>query len=232
MKYVVEIPARLGSKRVPKKNLRLINGKPMIAYAIEAAKNAKFIDKIYVNSESDIMQKLCNEYEVEFYRRKPELAEDDIVQDQFNYDFLCNVETENLVLVNPVSPLILPEDIDNAITYFEENNLDTLIAVKEEKLQTFFDGSPLNFSTQALLPMTQFIKPVQLCAWTVCIWNAAKFKKHYEANNYAVFVGKYGLYPFNPIRAIKISTEEDFRLAELYLKAKQNQQQEKIEFYE
>lgn len=232
MKYVAEIPVRLGSKRVPKKNLRLINGKPMVAYAIEAAKATKKIDKVYVNSEADVMRKLCADYGVEFYLRKPELAEDHVVQDQFNYDFLCNIDTENLVLVNPVSPLILPEDIDNAIKYFEENNLDTLISVKEEKLQSFFGGNPLNFNTDALLPMTQTLTPVQLCAWTVCIWNAKKFKEYYEKNNYAVFVGKYGLYPFDPLRSIKISTEEDFRLAELYLKAKQVNSNEKIEYYE
>lgn len=232
MKYVAEIPVRLGSKRVPKKNLRLINGKPMVAYAIEAAKAAKAIDKVYVNSEADVMRKLCADYGVEFYLRKPELAEDHVVQDQFNYDFLCNIDTENLVLVNPVSPLILPEDIDNAIKYFEDNNLDTLISVKEEKLQSFFGGRPLNFNTDALLPMTQTLTPVQLCAWTVCIWNAKKFKEYYEKNNYAVFVGKYGLYPFDPLRSIKISTEEDFRLAELYLKAKDVNSNEKIEYYE
>lgn len=232
MRYVAEIPVRLGSKRVPKKNLRLINGKPMVAYTIEAAKNAKLIDKVYVNSEADIMRKLCDEYGVEFYERKPELAEDHVVQDQFNYDFLCNVDTENLVLVNPVSPLVLPEDIDNAIRYFEEHQLDSLIAVKEEKLQSFYNGEALNFNTDGLLPMTQNLIPVQLCAWTVCIWNAAKFKAHYEKHNYAVFVGNYGLYPFDPIRSIKVSTEEDFILAELYIKSKLSNKTENVAYYE
>lgn len=231
MKYVVEIPVRLGSKRVPKKNLRLINGKPMVAYAIEASKNATRIDKVFVNSESEIVKKLCKEYGVEFYERKAELLEDHIVQDQFNYDFLCNINTENLVMVNPVSPLVLPEDIDNAIRYFEENELDTLISVKEEKLQSFYNGNSLNFSTDGLLPMTQNLIPVQMCAWTVCIWNAAKFKKQYEEKGFAVFVGKYGLYPFDPVRSIKISTEEDFRLAELYLSSI-NVKNQKIDYYE
>jgi len=232
MKYVAEIPVRLGSKRVPKKNLRLINGIPMVAYAIEAAKKSEFIDKVYVNSEAEIMRKLCADYGVEFYERKPELAEDHIVQDQFNYDFLCNIKTENLVLINPVSPLVLPSDIDDAIRFYEEHQLDTLISVKEEKLQSFYGGKPLNFKTDGLLPMTQDLIPIQLCAWTVCIWNAKKFKEHYEKHNYAVFVGNYGLYPFDPVRSIKVSSEEDFILAELYLKSKLSNKTEEIAYYE
>jgi len=231
-KYVVEIPVRLGSKRVPKKNLRLINGKPMVAYAIEACKKAKRICQVYVNTEGSIMEKLCKDYNVNFFERKPELLQDEVVQDQFNYDFLCNIETDHLVMVNPVSPLILPEDIDNAITFYEKNNLDCLISVREEKLQAFFNGSPINFDTSALLPMTQNLKPVQLSAWTVCIWNAKKFKEHYEQYGYAVFIGKYGLYPFDSLRSIKVSTEEDFILAELYLKAKQSSNKLNIEYYE
>lgn len=232
MKYVAEIPVRLGSKRVPKKNLRLINGKPMVGYAIEACKGSKYISETYINSEADIMKKLCDDYGVQFYKRKDELAEDHIVQDQFNYDFLLNIETENLVMVNPVSPLVLPEDIDSAIKYYEDNQLDCLISVREEKLQSFLDGKPINFNDQALLPMTQNLKPVQLCAWTVCIWNAKKFIEHYEQHGYAVFVGNYGLYPFDPVRSIKVSTEEDFKLAELYLSAKSANADVTPEYYE
>jgi CMP-N-acetylneuraminic acid synthetase len=231
-KYVAEIPVRLGSKRVPKKNLRLINGIPMVGYAIEAAKQSEFVNKVYVNSEAEIMRKLCSEYGVEFYKRKSELAEDHVVQDQFNYDFLCNVDTENLVLINPVSPLVLPSDIDDAIRFYEKHQLDTLISVREEKLQSFYGGAPLNFKTDGLLPMTQDLIPIQLCAWTVCIWNAKKFKEHYEKHGYAVFVGNYGLYPFDPVRSIKVSSEEDFILAELYLKSKLNNKSEEIAYYE
>jgi len=204
----------------------------MVAYAIEACKGAKKISQVFVNTEGILMKKLCKEYGVNYFERKHELLQDEVVQDQFNYDFLCNVETEHLVLVNPVSPLILPEDIDNAIAYYEKHNLDCLISVREEKLQAFINGKPINFDTNGLLPMTQNLDPIQLSAWTVCIWNAEKFKKHFEKHGYAVFIGKYGLYPFDPIRSIKVSTEEDFILAELYLNAKQTMNNKPINYYE
>ncbi len=232
MNYVAEIPVRLGSKRVPKKNLRMINGKPMLAYAIEACKASKKIDSIFVNSEGDTVRKLCNDYGVNFFERIPQLLEDNARQDEFNYDFLSKVDADNLVMINPVSPLLLPEDIDNAIKHFEENKLDSLIAIREEKLQAFYDGKPLNFSDKGLLPMTQSLKPVQLCAWSICIWNAKKFKKQYEELGYAVFVGNYGLYPLDPIRAIKISSEEDFRLAEMFIKARESNDNYQVNYYE
>ena len=221
-KYTAEIPVRLGSKRVPKKNLRLINGKPMVAYVIEASIGSKYINQTYINSEAKIMERIANEYNIKFYQRRPELALDHITQDEFNYDFLCNIATENLVLVNPVSPLVLSEDIDNAIDYYEKNRLDTLISIREEKLQSFYQNKPLNFSINDLLPMTQNLNPIQLCAWTVCIWNAKKFIEYYEKNGFAVFVGNYGLYSFDRLRSLKVSTEEEFQIAELYLKLKKN----------
>ncbi|MCK9617664.1 MAG: hypothetical protein M0R21_07480 [Lentimicrobiaceae bacterium] len=231
-KYTAEIPVRLGSKRVPKKNLRLLNGKPMVAYAIDACIKAKCIDEVYVNTEGEIMKKLCTELRVNYFERIPELLQDNVVQDQFNYDFLCKVETENLVMVNPVSPLVLAEDIDKAIEYYEYHNLDCLISVREEKLQAFYKGKPVNFDTNFLLPMTQDLEPIQLSAWTVCIWNTKKFKEHFEKYGYAVFIGKYGLYPFDPIRSIKVSTEEDFILAELYLSAKHSKNKSNVTYYE
>ena len=219
MKYIVEIPVRLGSKRVPKKNIRLLNGKPMVAYAIEAAKKSKFVDEVYLNSEGEVLKKLASEYKISFYDRPKELLEDHIVQDQFNYDFLIKHECENLVMVNPVSPLVLPEDIDNAIQFFEQNKLDSLISVREEKYQTFYEGEGLNFNPNALLPMTQNLSPVVLCAWTVCIWNRDKFIEQFEKNGFAVFVGNYGLYPFDHTRALKVSDEFEFQMAELILKS-------------
>ena len=86
-KYIAEIPARLGSQRVKQKNLRLIEGEPMIAYAIKACKNASSISEVYVNTESDLIGQVALDYGVKYYKRSQELALDHIVSDQFNYDF-------------------------------------------------------------------------------------------------------------------------------------------------
>lgn len=217
MKIVGEIPARLGSKRIKQKNLRLINGQPLITYAIDAAKHATILSEIYVNSESDVIGDIAKANGVRFYKRRPELAEDHIVSDQFNYDFLKNIETDILVMINPVSPLITGNDIDAVVDYFNQNDFDTVISVKEERLHAFCKGRAINFSPNALLPMTQNIPPVQICSWAVCVWRAETFIESFEQKGHAVFSGKLGFYPLNHISAIKISTEEDIRLAEALL---------------
>ena len=87
MKIIAMIPARLGSKRVPKKNLRLIQGRPLISFAIEAAKQSGAFDEIFVNSESLIFKKIADEYGVSFYHRKEELSSDSTINDEFLHDF-------------------------------------------------------------------------------------------------------------------------------------------------
>jgi len=230
-KYTAEIPVRIRSRRIPKKNLRLIDGKPMVAYVTEACKKSKYLDATFINSDSDILKKVADEYDVDFYKRPAELGEGSIAQDQFNYNFLKNIETEYLVMVNPVTPLILPEDIDNAIEYFEQNKLDSLIPTNDIHLHSFYKDKPLNFNTREHLPMTQKLEPVITISWAVCIWNAKKFIEHYERYGFAIFVGKFALYPFNHFRSLKVSQEEDFQLASLYLSSREDRH-EKIEYYE
>lgn len=232
MKFVAEIPARFGSKRVPKKNLRLINGKPMLAYAIEACKNSRYLDEVYVNTENDEIGKAGTTYGARYYKRSEELAGDTIVSDQFNYDFLKNTDCDAVVMVNPVSPLVISEDIDGAIEKFQQENLDTLISTRAEKLQTFYKGKALNFDIHKLLPMTQNLDPVELCVWTVCIWRKKTFLEHFEKYGHAVFSGKIGFYRIDPIRSIKISEEHEFRLAEMLIEAQGKIHSEEPQYFQ
>ncbi|EAI3510296.1 acylneuraminate cytidylyltransferase, partial [Campylobacter coli] len=132
---------------------------------------------------------------------------------------------------NPVSPLIESIDIEEAINFFETNQLDSMISVKDERLQSFYQGKALNFNKDGLLPMTQNIDPIQICVWTICIWRRESFIKAYEKNGYAVFNGKYALWPINPLKSIKISYEEDFLLAEQLLRARKFGKKSEIRYY-
>lgn len=216
-RIIGEIPARYGSKRIKHKNLRLINGKPLICYAIEAAKDAKTLKEVYVNTESDIIGKIALDNGVKFYKRSTSLSTDMATSDQFNYDFIKGTHTDVLVMINPVSPLIDGSDIDNVVNFFLENNHDTVITIREEKLQAFCNNKPINFDLNAILPRTQDISPIQICAWSICVWRAKTFIQSYEEKGYAVFSGKIGFYPLSLLKSVKISTEEDFLLAEALL---------------
>ena len=69
MKTVCMIPARLGSSRVKKKNLRLINGKPLISYIIDTVKQCDCFDEIYLNSEALIFKEIADQHSISFYKR-------------------------------------------------------------------------------------------------------------------------------------------------------------------
>ena len=90
VKVIGMIPARLGSKRVPKKNLRLLNGKPLITYAIESAKASGVFDEIYLNSEADIFEEIAIDHAIKFYKRPEHLASDQTNNDEFALDFIEN----------------------------------------------------------------------------------------------------------------------------------------------
>ena len=228
----VHIVARLGSKRVIRKNLRLLNGKPMLLYSIEAVKESKQIenDSVYINTESDLLGRLATDNGIRFFKRDSELAADDVVLDQITYAFINRVESDVVGMVNPVCPLTTGEDIDNGLMYFLENDLDTLLTVREEYLHSFINNKPINIDVNRKIPMTQDLDSIQIVTWNFCFWKTAVFRKNYEEKGFGVFSGKIGLFPIDKTRAVKISTESDFQIAEALLKAKEKSST--IEFYD
>ena len=218
MSIKVHLIARLESKRVRRKNLRLLNGKPLISYAIEAAKNATLIDDIYINTESDFLGKFAMDAGIKYFKRDDWLAGDEIVLDQTTYAFINHVDTDIVGMVNPVCPLTTGEDIDAGIRLFLENDYDTLLTVREEALHAFVNSKPVNIDTTKKIPMTQALDPIQIVTWNFCFWKTTVFKEHYERKGFGVFSGKIGFYPINKFRAIKISEETDFQMAEALLK--------------
>ena len=93
-KVVAFIPARLGSQRVPKKNLRILGGKPLIAWSIEAAKASGVFDEIYVNSEADILGRVALDFGVKYYKRPEHHATNAAVNDDFALDFIQKVPSD------------------------------------------------------------------------------------------------------------------------------------------
>lgn len=222
-KIKVHIIARLESKRVLRKNLRMLNGKPMILYAIEAAKESKLINNadIYINTENDILGQLALNNGIKYFKRDEALAEDDVVLDQTTYAFINYVDCDIVGMVNPVCPLTTGEDIDNGLKYFLENDFDTLLTVREEYLHAFMDGNPLNIELNKKIPITQKLSPIQIVTWNFCFWKTEVFRKNYEEKGFGVFSGKIGLFAIDKLKAIKISEESDFQMAEALLRARE-----------
>ena len=217
MKIIAEIPARAGSERVKNKNMKLLNGVPMISYAIKAAKESKLLTDIYVNTDSDEIGTFSNTFGVQYYKRQAHLASNSATSDEYNYDFFKKIAPDLLVQVNPVCPLITGIDIDNTIKYFLDKEIDSLITVREEKFQAFYNGRSINFDINKPLPRTQDLTPVLICSWPVCIWRRETFMESFEKKGHAVFSGKLDFYPMSSIKSLKISYESDFLFAEKIL---------------
>lgn len=213
----VHIIARLESKRVARKNLRLVRGRPLLSYAIEAAKAARGLDGIYLNTESELLAGLAQSHGIEVFRREAWLAADDVVLDQTTYAFARAHEADVIGMVNPVCPLTTGDDIDRGLAHFFEHDLDTLLTIREEQLHAFVEDRPINIDLSRPIPMTQDLSPIQLVTWNFCFWRRSTFLQSFEANGHGVFSGRIGLFPLDKRTAVKVSDESDFRIAEALL---------------
>ena len=137
-KILAIIPARGGSKGIPRKNIRLLAGKPLIAYSIETAKKSKYIDKVVVSTEDKEIAEISKFFGAEVIERPNELGEDSVPLDPVIFHAVNSVEKkENIkydfvLTLQPTSPLLSTETIDKAIEIMLSGDYDTLISVKDE----------------------------------------------------------------------------------------------------
>lgn len=136
MKILGIIPARGSSKRIPGKNKKDFCGKPLISYVIEAALKASLLDKVVVNTDDDDILKIASNYKgVQPLKRPAELAQDYSPAIDYVYQTLKSLEETQgqifdiVVILQPTSPLTLPEDIDNTIDLLKDTSADSSVSV-------------------------------------------------------------------------------------------------------
>lgn len=219
-KIVLHIPAREGSKRVRKKNLRKMNGKPMISYAVEALLRANISENCYVNTDSkEIIDYINANYpSMKIYVRIKELCSDNAQSDHFNADIINKLRPDTLVMINPVCPLIESEDIVNAINAYKNSNCDTLISSCSTRMQTFCDGEPVNIDVKDALAPSQDNPLITTLNWAITIWEAKSFADRMDNDGFAVWGKQISFYDIDEIKSIKVSEEKDFLIAEKLLK--------------
>jgi len=134
MKILAIIPARGGSKGIPRKNVRLIAGRPLIAYSIEAGKNARLVSRMVVSTDDDEIARVGKEYGAEVVMRPPELAEDKTPMDPVLRHVVEVLGREGympdaVVLLQPTSPLRTAAHVDGAIEKFLNSDNDSLVSI-------------------------------------------------------------------------------------------------------
>ena len=136
MKIISIIPARGGSKGLPKKNILELAGKALIAWIIESSLKSKYISKTIVSSDCDEILNISSKYGSEILKRPDELARDTTPTEPVVEHILQNIKDlgnySYLVLLQPTSPLRDEKDIDEAISkLIQEKDATALISVKE-----------------------------------------------------------------------------------------------------
>ena len=216
MKVIGMIPARLGSKRIKNKNLRLIDGLPLIQYIINAAKSSSLLDEIYINSESTQFADIAEESGVKFYQRPEELSSDEATNDDFALDFINNVECDVLVQLLSTSPFISTEEIDGFIRAMLDGNFETMISISDVRIECIYKGKSINFEQKEQTPPSQLLEPIKSYACSLMGWQINKFRENINRFNAAYHGGdgSIGFYDLKGYSTIDIDNEEDFLLAE------------------
>jgi CMP-N-acetylneuraminic acid synthetase len=128
------IPARGGSKRLPRKNIKLLLGKPMIYYTLDAAFKSKYINRTVVSTEDKEIAEVVIKYGTEVIQRPKNLAEDDSSVYEVINHVLARTEADIVVLLQPTSPLRIAKDLDEAISIFLKGDCDAVIGYTKNQI--------------------------------------------------------------------------------------------------
>ena len=140
---VAFIPVRGGSKSIPLKNIKPIGGRPLVYWTLKAACGCRYIDKVYVATDSDrikeCVESFKNGFESELFEkaqvidRSAESASDTASTEFAMLEFANNYSFDNLVLIQATSPLLQSQDLDHGFEAFDEKDTDSVFSVVRQK---------------------------------------------------------------------------------------------------
>lgn len=218
-KNIAMIPGRIGSQRLKAKNLALLNGKPLMSYAIQAALESDCFDAVVVNGDHPIFADVADEYGAKFYLRPNSLGGSEVKSDEVVVDFIRNHRNADIVTwINPTHPLQTAQDVRVAIEFFENGSLDSLITSSEIKLHADFNGLPLNYNPREKFAATQDLDPIKVFSYSIMMWNTQTFMECYEKLGYGVMCGNFGTFPTSGLCSLLVKTPFDLMVAESVLK--------------
>ena len=215
------IPARVGSKRIPGKNIFPVAGKPLIAWTIEAAKKSKYIDRIIVSTDDQKIKRISEEFGAEVpFIRPNHLATDeagsvDVIKHAIS---AIGEKFTYIVLLQPTSPLRTTEDIDNAIEKLDGKTKAVVSVCETSHSPLWCNNLPEDLS------MADFLKP------EITGKRSQDLPKYYRLNG-ALYVSETDYFYQNnnffgkktkafimpPVRSVDVDEEIDLAFAEFLL---------------
>ncbi len=136
LKTVALVPARGGSKGIPRKNIRAIAGQPLIHWTCRAASECAGVDEVFVSTEDPEIARVVRSFglpKVGVVDRDSETATDEASTESVMLDFADRVGFDRLVLLQATSPLLRPSDIGAALGLVDSGDWDSVLSVVRQK---------------------------------------------------------------------------------------------------
>ena len=216
--FLAIIPARGQSKRLPRKNMLVLNGKPLLTWSINAGLESKYIDKVVVSSDDDEIIQIASKYDVGIVKRPDVLASDTASTFETLKHAIENCDKfDYIILLQATSPLRNAKHIDKAIELLDSKNAEAIVSVCETSHTPLWsnvlpeDGSMNNFLTEDVInKRSQDLEVHYQLNGAIYICNTDRF-----LSNKSFFL-KEGIYAFKmqKIDSIDIDDKLDFIIAE------------------
>lgn len=225
---VALIPARGGSKGIPRKNIKYLAGKPLIAYSIQTALESNLIDRVVVSTDDNEIAEIAQNYGAEVpFMRPAKLAQDDSPEWLVWKHAIKQLNGENntsqidiLLCVSPTSPLRSVQDLNSCIEDLTNSEADVVISVTPAARNPYFNMVAINDVGMAelLIPPSNRVYRRQDVPTVFDITTVAyAARPEFVLNASSMFEGRVKAVIVPPERALDIDTELDFRIAEVIL---------------
>jgi len=225
MKIAV-IPARGGSKRIQRKNIKIFNGKPMIAWAIQIAQKSKLFDKIFVSTDDDEIKNISEQYgAIVPFIRPPEISDDKtptvpVISHAINEIERLYQKVEYACCIYPCSPFIISSDLEKSFQMLVSSGENYVYPVVEyphpifRAMKKSKEGKMKFIYPEYELSRTQDLEQTYHDAGQFYWGRADAWRqlKKMHTDGLGMIIPYY--------RVIDIDTEDDWKRAELFLQAK------------
>jgi len=204
------VPLKGHSSRVPGKNLRDFNGRPLFHVIVETLQAARTVGTIYIDTDDATIAADAGRLEdVVVIRRRPDLVGDDVSVNLLIKSLLETHECENLIQTHATNPLLRPETIDDAVDRFTADpSISSLFAVTRYRARFYRgDMTPVNHDPRELLP-TQQLDPLYMENSNFYVFSRDGFFEHDRR-----ITDRTAMFEMDPMEAIDIDEERDFTMA-------------------
>lgn len=216
------IPVRGGSKSIPLKNIKILNGKPLVYWTTKSACEAMNVDKVVIATDSDEIKSVVREFhfdKVEIYDREQENAQDTSSTESVMLEYIkkSNLKQEDkFILIQATSPLLKSNYIDEMIIKLENSDADSIFSAVREKqfhwIETENGVEPINYDYKKR-PRRQDFNGI-LAENGACYINSVKNILENECR----ISGKIITYEMPTETAYEIDEERDWLIVEALMK--------------